>query len=124
MFTTQPNTDTEYKGRYLPMLRYSGKGINLYFDTNTDQYVIERDNVEDILGESFTNINYIVDFNFNKVINKGLFSQYNIVDVNNTPSPNTLKQGYIVFEFSDQDDNPVVYKNKDGRMVILIYKLF
>jgi len=124
IFTTKANTPTEYKGRYIPMLRYSGKGINLYFDSNTDQYIVERDNDEDVLGESFTNMNYIIDFNFNKVPNKGLFSQYNIVDVNNSPSPNTLKQGYLIFEFTDQDDNPVVYTNKDGRMVILIYKLF
>ena len=106
------------------MLRYSGKGINLYFDSNHDQYIIERDNVEDVLGEPFTNVNYLIDFNFNKVPNKGLFTQYNIIDVNTSPSPNTLRQGYLVFEFADQDDNPVVYTNKDGRMVILIYKLF
>jgi hypothetical protein len=124
IFTTQPNTDTEYKGRYIPMIRYSGKGINLYFDKNTNQYILERDNIEDILGESFTNLNYIIDFNFNKVVNKNLFSQYNIIEVTTDLSPNTLKQGYIVFEFADAHDHPVIYTNKDGRMVILIYKLF
>ena len=124
IFTTQPHNDEEYKGRYVPMLRYSGKGINLYFDKNTSRYVVERDNIEDILGESFTNLRYLVDFNFNKVVNKDLFSQYTIVDVSTDLSPNTLKQGYIVFEFSDAHDKPVIYTNKDGRMVILIYKLF
>jgi hypothetical protein len=124
IFTTQPNTDTDYKGRYIPMLRYSGKGINLYFDKNTNQYILERDNIEDILGEAFTNLNYIIDFNFNKVVNKDLFTDYNIVDVNTDLSPNTLKQGYLVFEFTDADNNSVLYTNKDGRMVILIHKLY
>jgi hypothetical protein len=124
IFTTQPNTDHEYKGRYIPMLRYTGRGINLYFDRNNNQYILERDNVEDTLGESFTNLNYIIDFNFNKVVNKQLFTDYNIVEVNTDLSPNTLKQGYLVFEFTDAHDTPVIYTNKDGRITVLIYRLY
>jgi len=123
VFTTQPISREEYKGRYLQMMRYTGKGISLYFDKNTNQYILERDNVNDVIGEAFTNINYIVDFNFNKVPNKGLFSQYNICEVSTDISPNTLKQGYLKFEFADATDHPVVYTNADGRIAILIYKL-
>lgn len=123
IFSTQPVTDAIYKGRYLQMTKYTGKGINLYFDKTQNQYLLERDNIEDIIGETFTNINYLVDFNLNKVVNKGLFSQYNICEVNTDISPNTLKQGFIRFEFADAHDQPVKYTNKDGRIAILIYKL-
>ena len=47
------------------------KGISLFFDTLTSQYIVERDNSNDTIGEPFTNINYLIDFNFNKVVNKG-----------------------------------------------------
>jgi len=124
VFTTQPLTNDIYKGRYLQMTRYTGKGINLYFDRIDNQYVVERDNINDIIGETFTNLNYLVDFNFNKVVNKGMFTQYNICEVSTDISPNTLKQGFIRFEFTDAQDKPVLYTNKDSRMAILIYKLF
>lgn len=124
VFTTEPIQVEAYKGRYLPMTRYSGKGLNLFFDKNTNEYILERDNREDILNESFTNINYIVDFNFNKVVNKGYFSQYNITDVNPELSPNTLKQGFIKFEFVDDAGKAVKYANTNSRISIMIYKLF
>jgi len=124
VFTTEPMVTAEYKGRYIQMSIYTGKGINLYFDRNQNQYIIERDNREDILNESFTNINYIVDINLNKVVNKGYFSQYNICNVNPEVSPNTLKSGYITFEFIDDHGTPVIYKEKNGRLTILIYRLF
>lgn len=125
IFTTQPTQDTRlYQGRYLSMDRITGKGLNLYFDRNTNEYILERDNIEDILNESFTNINYLVDFNFNKVVNKGQFSQYNISDISSDISPNTLKQGYLKFEFIDDHGNAVQYSGKEGRLAIIIYKLF
>jgi hypothetical protein len=124
VFTTESTVGETYKGRYLPMTRYSGKGISLYLDSSTNQYIIERDNVEDTLGESFTNINYSVEFNFNKVVNKGLFSQYNICEVNPEISPNTLKQGYIKFEFVDSQGKTVKYQGSNNRILIMVYKLF
>jgi hypothetical protein len=124
IFTTEPLTDDSYKGRYVPMTRYSGKGINLYFDKNTNEYLIERDNIEDTIEESFTNINYLIDLNFNKVANKKQFSQYNISEVSPDISPNTLKQGYIKFEFVDDSGKNVRYVNSSGRIYIRISKIF
>lgn len=124
IFNTQSAITDDYKGRYVPMTRYTGTGINLYFDKNTNRYILERDNVEDTLGESFTNLNFIIDFNFNKVVNKDLFTDYNIVEVSTDLSPNTLQQGYLVFEFTDADNNPVKYTNSDGRIAVLIRKLY
>jgi hypothetical protein len=124
VFTTEAITENDYRGRYLPMTRYSGKGINLYFDRTTSEYVIERDNSEDTIGESFTNINYSVDLNLNKVVNKGHFSQYNISEVSSDPSPNTLKQGYVKFEFVDDSGKPVVYTNKNSRILVTINRIF
>ena len=65
----------------------------------------------------------MVDINLNKVVSKNEFSQYNIVDVSPDISPNTLKQGYIRFEFADADDNKVTYSKRDGRIYIIIYRL-
>jgi len=124
VFTTESIADNEYKGRYLPMTRYSGKGVNMYFDRVANQYVLERDNIEDILEESFTNINYALDINLNKVVNKGFFSQYNICEVSAELSPNTLKQGFIKFEFVDDSGKNVKYSNSNSRILIMIYKLF
>jgi len=124
VFTTEAINDNSYQGRYLPMTRYIGKGINLYFDKNTNLYIIERDNKDDTIGESFTNSNYIVDINFNKVVNKGQFSQYNICEVSPEISLNTLKQGSIKFEFVDAHDNVVKYSGNTGRISIVINKLF
>ena len=124
-FSTEPvQNPSLYNGRYLSMVKYAGKGISLFFDTLTSQYIIERDNSNDTIGEPFTNINYLVDFNFNKVVNKGQFSQYNIVELSTELSPNTLKQGSLRFEFVDSDDNPVKYSGKDSRLTILIYKIY
>jgi len=124
VFTTESIVEADYKGRYVPMTRYTGKGINLYLDKNTNQYVIERDNAEDVISESFTNVNYSVELNMNKVVNKGHFSQYNICEVSPDVSPNTLKQGFIKFEFVDDSGKTVSYTNKSGRILIQIYKLF
>jgi hypothetical protein len=124
VFTTESMKDESYKGRYVPMLRYAGKGLNLYLDKNTNQYILERDNVEETLEESFTNINYVVDFNFNKVVNKGFFSGHNIVEVSAEPSPNTLKQGYISFEFVNEQGAAIKYGNSNSRIQVLIYKIF
>jgi len=112
-----------FRGRYLPMNRLTGKGINLYFDKIDNQYILERDNIEDTINDSFINSNFYVDFNFNKLVNKGFFSQYNITEVKNEISLNTLKQGYIKFEFVNDAGIPVEYKDKDGRLTILIKKI-
>jgi hypothetical protein len=124
IFTTESTSAEDYKGRYLPMIRYSGKGVNLYLDKSTNQYVIERDNIEDTLGESFTNINYSVELNLNKVVSKNIFSKYEICEVNPEISPNTLKQGYIKFDFVDKDGKTVHYSNSSSRIQIMIYRLF
>lgn len=122
IFTTESSISSS-QGRYVPMNKMTGKGINLYLDKNTNEYVLERDNAEDSLSESFTNANYIVDFNFNKVVNKGNFHHYNITDVNIDLSPNTLKQGYIRFEFVDNGGKNVKFTNKNSRLAILVYRL-
>jgi len=49
-----PNSDT-FRGRYILMNRLTGKGINLYFDKIDNQYILERDNEEDTIGDSFVN---------------------------------------------------------------------
>ena len=105
--------------RYTEVPRITGKGLNLYFDNSTKTYILERDNTEDILGESFTNANYIVDFCFDKAP----YSQdYEITDVSMDPSPNTLKQGYIAFQIME-GGKPIRYDRANGRLAFVVRKI-
>lgn len=107
-------------GRYGELSRITGKGVNLYFDKNTKSYIIERDNTEDTINTSFTGINYIVDFNFNKA---PYLNKYQITEVSADVSPNTLKQGYIRFEILDKNDQPEQYTRNTGRIAIIVRKI-
>jgi len=124
IYTTIPNIDKPelYAGRYLPMTRITGSGINLYYDKIDKKYCIERDNIEETLNSSFINVDCFVDININKLVNTGEFSGYRITDVSNEISQNTLKQGYIKFQFI-QGTTAVDYYNKEGRIAIIITKL-
>lgn len=125
VFNTIPaieNAET-YRGRYLEMTKLTGKGINLYFDKITHEYIIERDNVEDTITSSLTGIEYLIDFNFNKFINKDIFSGYRITEVSPDISPNTLKQGYIKFVFVNKDEKVVDLQNNEGRLAFLVNKI-
>jgi hypothetical protein len=51
----------------------------------------------------------------------GLFSPSTAFNID--LSPNTLKQGYIQFEFVDKDDKNVKFVNKNNRLAVLIYKI-
>lgn len=122
VFNLKPNEPEGYVGRYLATTKYTGNGINLYYDKTTNEYILERDNVNDILNESFNLLNYIVDFNVNKTVNKNVFANYRICEVSLEPSPNTLKQGFIRFDFVDQTGQKVVLN--EGRISIVINKIY
>jgi hypothetical protein len=124
VFSTEKHVGSDYKGRYILMTRYTGKGINLYYDTVDSRYIIERDNAEDIIGENFVGVEYILDINMNKVINKDKFSTYVISEVSSDISPNTLRQGYIAFELVDKNYNKVDYNSTDGKITIIVNKLY
>lgn len=122
VFNTIPAND-ENRGKYIEMTKITGKGINLYYDKTTKEYILERDNVEDTLNSSLTGIEYIIDFNFNKAVNKDYFSGYRITEVSPEISPNTLKQGYIKFVFVDKDENVIEYFNNTGRLAFIVNKI-
>lgn len=121
VFNLKPNIPEGYLGKYLAVTKYTGNGINLYYDRNANEYILERDNVNDILNESFNLLNYVIDFNLNKTVSKNIYTNYRICEVSLEPSPNTLKQGYIKFDFVDNAGNKVLLD--DGRISILIHKL-
>lgn len=106
--------------RYAELSRITGKGINLYFDKNNKRYIVERDNIEDTIGASFTNANYLVEFNFNKA---PYLNRYQVVDVSPDMSPNTIKQGYIAFEILNKDGIAERYERHNGRLAIIIKKI-
>ena len=122
-FGLKPDIDETFKGKHLYMQKYSALGISLYFNKETNEYVIERDNVNDVLNNSFTSINYLVQINMDKVVHKE-FSNYKITCVSNEPSPNTFKQGYIKFVLVDDSGKVVTPKDIEGKINILIIKLF
>lgn len=107
-------------GRYHELTRITGKGLNLYFDKNTTTYILERDNSEDTIHASFTGVNYVVDFNFNKAPR---LKDYEIVEISAEASPNTLKQGFIKFQILDKEDKPIKYDINSGRFTILVNKI-
>lgn len=112
-----PNTK-DTVGKYSEVSRITGKGLNLYFDRSTNEYILERDNYEDTIGAAFTNANYIVDIN----LNKAPYASYEITDVSNEASPNTLKQGYIKFHILNKG---VVgkYNRENGRLAFVVTKI-
>lgn len=126
VFSTIPDVDDpeHFRGRYLLMSRLTGKGINLYYDKTTSEYIIERDNNEDTLNSSLTGIDFIININVNKVVNYKKFSGYRIVEVSPDISPNTLKQGFVKFVFVDKDENVVKFQNDDGRIAITVTKIY
>lgn len=105
------------QNRYSEMQRITGKGLNLYYDKNDKVYILERDNYEDTIGASFTNANYIVDFNFNKAP----LANYTITEISNEASPNTLKQGYIKFRLDNFEDG--YYNKENGRLSFIITRI-
>lgn len=100
-------------GKYAEVRRLTGKGLNLYYSKEKQTYILERDNVEDIINEPFTNINYIIDINTNKAPN----AIYDIVNVSSLSSPNTLKQGYIELDLGGK------YERNGARIYIFVKKV-
>lgn len=111
------------KNRYTLLTKYSGEGINLYYDKNEHDYIIEKDNTNELITDSFTNVNYTVDINTNKIINNDLFDYYRITDVNPGPSLNTLRTGYIKFAFFKGDKKLEITKSS-GKVAIFINRIF
>lgn len=117
-FSCDCEVDTQSK--YTEMPKTTGKGLNLYYDKSTMEYILERDNYEDTIQSAFTNANYVVDFCFTKAP----YASYMITGLSNDVSPNTLKQGYIRFKIIDMEKNePVKYSRPHARLSFLVRKI-
>ena len=110
-------------GKYTEVDRLSGKGIKLFYDTSKKCYTIERDNVSDVLQASFTNAEYFIDINTNKLPVSDKYNRLVITDIDNGISTNTLKQGSVSFALLNSSGEKCIY-DKLGRIVILIYKIY
>ena len=116
------NCDCELnaQNKYTEMPKTTGKGLNLYFDKATTEYILERDNYEDTIQSAFTNANYVVDFCFTKAP----YASYMITGLSNDVSPNTLKQGYIRFKIIDMETHEAVkYSRPHGRLAFIVRKI-
>lgn len=110
-----------FSGKYVPVTRLTGKGIILYYDRINNWYVMERDNSNDVLGESFTLLNYIVELNADKIPN----ATHNVIEISAEPGPNTLKPGYVAFEMVNPKGERVNLSQEDGnRLYVFVKKLF
>ena len=110
-------------GRYTEVDLLSGKGLRLYYDNIEKLYILERDNVIDVLQASFTNIEYFLEINTNKMNNNDKFDRVVIVDNSNAVSPNTLKQGYTAFALLDKFGNRTCYSDI-GRLLVFVKKIY
>ena len=117
-FNLEPIIPDNFNGRYIPLTKIFGKGISVIYDKMENAYIIERDNSVNILVEPFTNINYVVDINTNKVE----CVTYAIDAVSADVSPYMLKQGFIKFHLVDSAGNKINYKGT-GRFIVTIHKI-
>lgn len=124
VFNVKPSIPENFNGKYIALSRYTGRGINLYYNKSTYEFILERDNANDILNESFNLLNYTVEINTTKVINNKKFIYCDISSIEMEPSPNTLKQGYIKFAFVTKDGNNLNALNLEGRISIIINKIY
>ena len=120
VFSMKAESTNLYQNKWVALLRLYGKGINLYYNKNTLEYLIERDNVDDVVGDNL-NANYIlVSLNTTKLPNTG-FITHRIKAISSDLSPNTLKSGYILFDFIDARGKAVAID--DGKLGIKVEKL-
>ena len=122
VFDLKPIVSSSYTGRFKPLHKLYGKGLSLVFDTTTNTYILERSNLDNVLEESFTNIPYKIEFNFNKVPNDGIFTSYNIIKYSNDISPTMLKQGYLEFALLNGKEK-ISYNGENSRFYVNIYKI-
>ena len=111
------------EGRYTELDMLSGKGLRMYYDNLDKTYLLERDNVTDVLQASFTNIEYFLEVNTNKLPVSEKFDRVVVVDNDNGISPNTLKQGYTTLAFLDKNNNKICYSGI-GRLIVFIKKIY
>lgn len=123
VFSPELVSNNSYKGKYAEISKITGKGLRMFFDKTSKSYTIERDNVDDVIGTSFLGLNYLVDFNFNKSVNKGYFDRYEIKNVSPEISPNTLKQGFMEICFIKNGES-VEFTNPEARLAIIVKRLY
>ena len=122
VFNLKPNISLSYSGKYKVLNKLYGKGLSLVYDTDNKLYILERSNIENVLSESFSNIPYKIELNFDKVQNREIFDYYDIIDVSNQISPSTLKQGYLSFALI-KNKQRIAYSGDNGKLYITIYKI-
>lgn len=105
-------------GKYKEVSRLTGKGINLYYEEASNEYILERDNYEDTIDASFIGANYVIDIN----TNKAPYASHMITNVVNDVSPNTLRQGFIRFQILESG-KPVKYNRSNGRVAITVTRI-
>jgi len=111
----------EFKGKYINLTRYSGRGMEIYYNQYDHTYTLEKSNTENITNDPFTNLSYRVEFNCNKLPNHKIYEYFTVIDVSTDISPNTLKQGYMTFGFF-KNGEPVEYTDNSGRLYVSVYQ--
>ena len=119
IFEALPYTDSV---RFVQLQDISSHGISLFFDNNTKEYIIERDNKNDVVSDCITNMRYILYIDLNKNANYQKFIGYAMTEISSNISPNTLKQGFYKFVLTKPDNTPYRIQ-QSGRIGIYLFKL-
>lgn len=120
VFSTKLENTSLYASKWSPLLRLYGKGLHLYYNRSTMEYLIERDNVDDIINDNLNANHLVITINTTKLQNTG-FMSCRTKYCSSELSPNTLKPGYLMFDFIDAKGQPV--EVGDGRIAIKVEKL-
>lgn len=121
IYNLTPVIPEGFKGRHILLSRYSGRGMDIYYDQIDKVYLLEKSNIENIVDEPITNLAYKIDLNIYKLPNNDIFDNFKIIETSTDISPNTLKQGYIKFVFIKNGEN-VEYSNDNGRLYVSVYQ--
>lgn|SRR5574344_625844 len=122
-FSLRPAFEEFSKAANCELMKYFGKGIQLFYNRLSKVYIIERSNTDNVLTEPFTNANYKIELNFNKVKNDVVFDNYKIVNISTDISANTLKQGSVSFALVKNSVNVEYPYGDENKLLIEIYKI-
>lgn len=127
VFKMDTNYNQPNKKGWIEIPRISGDGIKIYFDKKSNQYILERDIDNDLIGESFGDIQYVIEFNENKLINfvngSTIYDKLVVLEHSSAIAPNSLRDGYLKFGFV-KDEKLIEYKfNGSSFLYVFVRKV-
>lgn len=111
------------KLRWSALPKLGGMGILCFYDERLQEFSIERDAANDILGDALSEPKFEIQIDLNKAVGYNRFSGYSITAVSSDVSENTLKAGSVRFALVDWQGRKVDPSALDGRMMVIVRKV-